>query len=539
MDTDSEAVEEKVSLNENGKKRKRPNYEQVRGLSKWTSRLLDPSRAKSLIIEPRPEIPRNDEFLEAFGKREKEFDESLGKDLLEDVNNNHNNDFVDGNSSSDEEDDDLRVTTNEEDAKNRKSSKSGGCMIKISNLKYTTTEQTLREACEAFGTLRSLSLMQDASNGELNTGRAFVSFATEQEAELCLAKLILLDGRPLRCEKAAQWADKSSNARYFLSQRHFLVGDISKKCFQCGLPGHMEADCPNPPKERPCLICALTDHELRNCPNKAICFNCGIPGHLSRFCTQTQRQQQWQLRYPTLCTVCFLPGHDKYSCSHTRATMITDANVLCMVCGQEGHELCQESRIRMHLTFGSTYMASPSSSSLSCWNCGQAEATHVGKTCQRPSVEELSRNPERAWQELEWAESLQTRSNALPPQQQQQRGRSIAKRFDYENGSKYYHDPDLELGRGDNLSHHRAKSAPPTRSGALPRQQSLPEDRYDALPPRHERHTNAPVRYDANRDRQYKQQQQPALGEPLRRQQYSNRWQNQDDSRNNRRSTHY
>lgn len=49
-------------------------------LSKWAARLFDPDRPRGLVEAPRT-IPLNDEFLTAFGKREKEFDDQLGRNI--------------------------------------------------------------------------------------------------------------------------------------------------------------------------------------------------------------------------------------------------------------------------------------------------------------------------------------------------------------------------------------------------------------------------------------------------------------------------
>ncbi len=47
-------------------------------LSKWAARLFDPNRPRGLV-EPPQVIPLNDEFLKAFGKREKEHDDKTGQ----------------------------------------------------------------------------------------------------------------------------------------------------------------------------------------------------------------------------------------------------------------------------------------------------------------------------------------------------------------------------------------------------------------------------------------------------------------------------
>jgi hypothetical protein len=49
-------------------------------LSKWAARLFDPDRPRGLVQPPQI-IPLNDEFLTAFGKREKEYDVKLGRTM--------------------------------------------------------------------------------------------------------------------------------------------------------------------------------------------------------------------------------------------------------------------------------------------------------------------------------------------------------------------------------------------------------------------------------------------------------------------------
>ena len=49
-------------------------------LSKWAARLFDPDRPKGLV-EPPQTIPLNDEFLSAFGKRERDYDKQIGRNI--------------------------------------------------------------------------------------------------------------------------------------------------------------------------------------------------------------------------------------------------------------------------------------------------------------------------------------------------------------------------------------------------------------------------------------------------------------------------
>lgn len=65
-------------------------------LSKWAARLFDPDRPRGLVQAPQT-IPLNDEFLTAFGRREKEHDEKLGRkiEITQEIH--------DGDNSSEEE----------------------------------------------------------------------------------------------------------------------------------------------------------------------------------------------------------------------------------------------------------------------------------------------------------------------------------------------------------------------------------------------------------------------------------------------------
>jgi hypothetical protein len=67
-------------------------------LSKWAARLFDPNRPRGLV-QPPAVIPLNDEFLTAFGKREKDNDEKLGRTMeipqqIEDVSSDEEDLFA-------------------------------------------------------------------------------------------------------------------------------------------------------------------------------------------------------------------------------------------------------------------------------------------------------------------------------------------------------------------------------------------------------------------------------------------------------------
>jgi len=66
-------------------------------LSKWSARLLDPNRPRGLIETPKI-IPLNDEFLSAFGKREKQDDIELNRNPVDIVPMMGDDDDDDGGS---------------------------------------------------------------------------------------------------------------------------------------------------------------------------------------------------------------------------------------------------------------------------------------------------------------------------------------------------------------------------------------------------------------------------------------------------------
>ena len=94
------------------------------------------------------------------------------------------------------------------------------------------------------------------------------------------------------------------------------------RCFNCGKPGHLSAQCPEPTQggdggsgsgRKACYVCGSEAHLSRNCPNaqgrKAAsskgCFTCGSMAHMSRECPQ---------RPAPMCFNCGEEGHASKSC---------------------------------------------------------------------------------------------------------------------------------------------------------------------------------------------------------------------------------
>jgi cellular nucleic acid-binding protein len=317
----------------------------VKRLSKWAARLFDPDRPKGLVQAPQT-IPLSDEFLQAFGRREKETNRVLALEINHSIDDNDSDDEIDGN---------VNVMTNESSLggsasglKNRK--------VKITNLKYTTTAATLEAACAAFGPVEFTKLVMQTDSSEKNSGIAYVTFTTASSAEACREGLTSIDQRPVNVTTAALVPTSSNNSRSKLStaasnaaSRYYgnaRLLDLSTKCFQCGQIGHMASACTNAALIKPCQLCAKTDHEMRNCPDRQVCFNCGIPGHVSRSCSVPRGRPERRF-----CTVCYKSfDHSRGDCRYyqygsRKAGTIPPpdtAFAVCVTCGNTGHYLCRK-----------------------------------------------------------------------------------------------------------------------------------------------------------------------------------------------------
>jgi len=78
-----------------------------------------------------------------------------------------------------------------------------GRKLYVGNLPYSATEQSLREAFSASGTVDSVSLITDRDTGQ-SKGFGFVEMGSDQEAQAATQALNgqMLDGRQIKVNEA-------------------------------------------------------------------------------------------------------------------------------------------------------------------------------------------------------------------------------------------------------------------------------------------------------------------------------------------------
>ncbi len=84
------------------------------------------------------------------------------------------------------------------------------------NLSYDTNDNSLRSACEPFGTVESASVISDKMSGR-SKGFGFVEMSTEDEAQAVIAGLNgkEVDGRQVRVSEARPQEDRPARSGGF------------------------------------------------------------------------------------------------------------------------------------------------------------------------------------------------------------------------------------------------------------------------------------------------------------------------------------
>ena len=89
-----------------------------------------------------------------------------------------------------------------------------GRKLYVGNLPYSATEQSLREAFAASGTVDSVSLITDRDTGQ-SKGFAFVEMASDREAQAATDAMngTMLDGRQIKVNEAKPKAPGGGGSR--------------------------------------------------------------------------------------------------------------------------------------------------------------------------------------------------------------------------------------------------------------------------------------------------------------------------------------
>jgi len=409
-------------------------------LSKWAARLFDPNRPRGLV-EPPKVIPLNDEFLTAFGKREKEYDEISGREIDIDKKSL---DIIDGSDIENEDEDRLKS----KDIKEVNFSEMKKCKVKLSNLSYKTTSATITRTCEVIGPVVDVNLILD-EHGQ-SSGRAYVVFEDHETAISCAEKMNekQLEGRTVYVTLAAASGRKSSDPKK--QESRYWERDISTKCNYCGEVGHIAKKCPNEQNLKPCGLCAVVGHEMWSCPQKSVCFNCGVPGHVSRECNQRRG-----LPERMVCTICYRSGHHRFDCRE-RPWNAPYQDAVCMQCGQQGHLMCSELRWFFFLK------------GVSCFNCG--ENGHRGVDCRRPNVDECHKDFDVALREINRS-GVQSLSEQVSNHRSNRESRDGRMR-QHSNNSNRPRSMPPPRNRGNNDNHFRGGSNPRNLNFEPPPQRS-------------------------------------------------------------------
>ncbi|MGK3734516.1 MAG: RNA recognition motif-containing protein, partial [Bacillariaceae sp.] len=170
--------------------------------------------------------------MKAFGKREKKIDKLTGRE------EEFDQEIVDEDDNENDVGKETTTTTTPSKSKKQNATK---VKVKINNLAYRTSKETLTNNCLRFGPVKEVHMILEgpaASNRNFhNSGRAYVTFESEDAAQSCLEGLKTLDGRPLRVSnalarpKTPKGKDGRASSASLLNNE--VSKDISTICFRC------------------------------------------------------------------------------------------------------------------------------------------------------------------------------------------------------------------------------------------------------------------------------------------------------------------
>ncbi|KIY71428.1 hypothetical protein CYLTODRAFT_487196 [Cylindrobasidium torrendii FP15055 ss-10] len=166
--------------------------------------------------------------------------------------------------------------------------------------------------------------------------------------------------------------------RYYDDPKEIAAAQAKVKivCKKCGGEGHSKFNC----KVVICLTCgARNQHNQSHCPTQKSCFNCGMKGHLNIDCPS--RQVRYGESVYDSCRRCSNNKHNETECpllwrvyeymspEERASTLAMRKTKECMVLGQGGEGYIAADRW--------------------CWNCGQEG--HWGDDCELPFQRDVPR----------------------------------------------------------------------------------------------------------------------------------------------------